>query len=294
MPCHPRRRGVLHRLVLAAVLLAGTAGCVADLFVLGSNRGRIDPADLRREVVRSQGRTVECWTARSPGAAAKEPEAFVLFFVGKADRAERWTHAVAGGWGDFPVEVWGMNYPGSGGSTGPAQLDRVAPAALAVFDAMNVRAAGRPIFAHAASFGTTPALAVAARRPLAGLVLENPPPLRQLIVGHHGWWNLWVLAGLAALQVPTELDSIANARRATAPAVFILHGSDEVVPPNYQRRVADAYAGPKRVVSMPGARHADALTREAAAAVAEGREWLWRLARDAAPGSAAPSRSLEP
>jgi pimeloyl-ACP methyl ester carboxylesterase len=238
-----------------------TPGCIADAFVLGSNRQHIRADGLRRELVRYDGGAVECWVARSPSAGEGEAEAFVLFFVGKTDRAERWTAAVAGAWGDRPVEVWGVNYPGSGGSDGAARLAHVTPAALAVFDAMSERAAGRPIFAQAASFGTIAALAVAARRPLTGLVLESPPPLRQLILGGHGWWNLWLLAGLAASQVPADLDSLASARRATAPAVFILHGAEEVVPPKYQQRVVDAYAGPKQVIPMPGARHADALTR---------------------------------
>jgi len=259
-------------LILSLCLL--TPGCIADAFVLGSNREQLRADGLRRELVRYDGGVVECWVARSQSGHDGEPEAFVLFFVGKTDRAERWTAAVADAWGDRPVEVWGVNYPGSGRSDGPAQLARVAPAAQAVFDAMSERAAGRPVFAQAASFGTVTALAVAARRPLRGLVLENPPPLRQLILGEHGWWNLWLLAGLAASQVPTELDSLANARRATAPAVFILHGADEVVPPKYQRRVVDAYAGPKQVIPMPGARHAEALTREAADDVAHARQWL--------------------
>jgi hypothetical protein len=261
-------------IILSLCLL--TPGCVADAFVLGSNHQQLRADGLRRETVRYDGGAVECWIARPQSAREVEPEAFVLFFVGKADRAERWTATVADAWGDRPVEVWGVNYPGSGGSDGPARLARITSAALAAFDAVQERAAGRPVFAQAASFGTVAALAVAARRPLAGLVLENPPPLRQLILGEYGWWNLWLLAGLAVSQVPADLDSLSNARRATAPAVFILHGADEVVPAKYQRRVVDAYAGPKRVIHMPGARHADALTRDAAADAARAREWLRR------------------
>ena len=52
-----------------------------------------------------------------------------------------------------------------------------------------------------------------------------------------------------------SLDSIANARRAHAPAVFVLSGKDEVVPPAYARRVFDAYAGHKYEVRLPDAEH---------------------------------------
>ena len=49
---------------------------------------------------------------------------------------------------------------------------------------------------------------VAANRPVAAIVLQNPPPLRQLILGHYGWWNLWLIATPVALGVPSELDSL--------------------------------------------------------------------------------------
>ena len=38
-----------------------------------------------------------------------------------------------------------MNHPGSGGSTGPPRLARVAPAALATYDRMQHQASGRPV-----------------------------------------------------------------------------------------------------------------------------------------------------
>ena len=137
-----RRRvvAVLASLLLAALCVLAFGGCAADHLVLGQSRETINPATLRRELVEYPHGTVECWVARSPGAASREPRAYVLFFVGKSDRAERWTAAVAGASGDRPVEAWGMNHPGSGGSTGPPRLARVAPAALATYDRMQHQA----------------------------------------------------------------------------------------------------------------------------------------------------------
>src|SRR5687767_13042488 len=100
----PRR--LLLRLLTALIVLALSlvllAGCAADHLVLGRNRETIDPGPLRREVVSYGTETAECWVARSPGAASREPQAFVLFFVGKTDRADRWTDDVAAAWGDRP------------------------------------------------------------------------------------------------------------------------------------------------------------------------------------------------
>ncbi|HEY2588636.1 MAG TPA: alpha/beta hydrolase [Tepidisphaeraceae bacterium] len=220
------------------------------------------------------GKRVEVWTTGSPGARDRAPSGYVLFFGGNGDRADRWLHVVADGWGDRPVVVWGMNYPGYGGSDGPTRLDAVAPDALAVYDALRNVAGSKPIYLHASSFGTTAALCVAARRPVAGLVLHNPPPLRQLILGNYGWWNLWLLAFPVSAQIPPELDSISNAAHCSAPAVFVLSGADTVVPPRFQQMVVGTYAAPKRVIDVPGASHNDPLPRDAGERVQRAIDWL--------------------
>ena len=134
---------------------------------------------------------LELWTARSRLAQQRgRPEIYVLRFYGNADRAERWVAAEAEMWNDRAVEIWGMNYPGFGGSTGPARLKRIAPAAMTAFDALQREAGDRPIVLFGASIGSAPALHIAAHRPVAGLILHNPPALRQLILRQYGWWNL--------------------------------------------------------------------------------------------------------
>jgi hypothetical protein len=240
----------------------------------------VETAGATRRLLQRDDRTIECWVARSPGARGeggqpgRDPEVFVLFFVGKGARTEAWTAAVADSWGGRPVEVWGVNYPGFGGSTGPARLAGVGPAALAAYDELERVAAGRPVLLQGASFGTAPALHVAARRPVAGLVLHKPPPLRQVVLGRYGWWNLWLVAGPVAAGIPSDLDSLSNASRSRAPAVFLIHGADGITPASYQRRVAAAYAGPKRVIEMPGARHDDPLTKQAAEEMERALDWL--------------------
>jgi len=105
--------------------------------------------------------------------------------------------------------------------------------------------------------------------PVAGLFIQNPPPLRQLIVGAHGWWNLWLLAVPVSWQIPDELDSIANARRIHAPAVFLLSDNDEVVGYRFQRMVLEAYACDKTVIVHSGAGHNDAINPETASRINE-------------------------
>jgi hypothetical protein len=265
--------------LLAVIWLAWCAlGCPASL-VLPANHDVVHAFNAEQKILMIQGKTVECWIARSPGARASDAKAYVLFFVGKGDRADRWVGAVANAWADKPVEVWGMNYPGSGASAdGWPRLGLVAPDAVGVFDQIQSLAAGRPIFIHAGSFGTATALCVAARRPVSGMVLQNPPPLRQLILGRYGWWNLWLIAGPVALSVPSELDSLANAAHTKSNAIFILAGRDSLVPSEYQQKVVQAYAGEKRLVQMPWADNDSALTAEAASEFAKDLSWRWDAA----------------
>ena len=256
------------------------AGC-ADRIILGANQTPIDPGAARREVIDVAGKAVECWVARSEAAAKKDVEAFVLFFVGIYDRADRHAEGTARWWGQQgrAVEAWGMNYPGSGGSEGPPRLKAVGPSALGVYDHVRKLAGKRPVFVHAGSLGTVPALCVVGHRPdAAGVVLFNPLPLRELILGENGWWNLWLVAGPIALAVPGDIDSIANAGCATPRAVIVTAGDDEVIKPKYQRKIIRAYRGEKQVIYLPGARHHNVPEGEKARELAEGMDWLWKSA----------------
>ena len=123
--------------------------------------------------------------------------------------------------------------------------------------------------------GTTAALAIAAQRPVAGLILQNPPPLRQMLLRQFGWWNLWLLAGPLARKIPTELDSIANARAAHAPAIFLLAEEDEVVAPRFQALVVEAYAGEKRIIHLPAANHNSPLDDVSLTKLRDGIDWLF-------------------
>jgi hypothetical protein len=109
---------------------------------------------------------------------------------------------------------------------------------------------------------------------VSGAILHNPPALRQMILRQFGWWNLWLLAGPVAAQLPRELDSVANAKAARAPAIFMLAERDEVVAPRWQRLVADAYAGEKRMIDLRGASHNSPLDETATADLHRALEWL--------------------
>jgi pimeloyl-ACP methyl ester carboxylesterase len=270
-----RRRQIVYGamfLTYALTMLFG--GCASKLILFPSHQP-IDAGTARRLLIPTgPDRVVETWVDRSPGASrGTEPQAYVIEFTGNATRAEQVASFAAARWGRRPIEAWMVNFPGYGGSTGPADLAAIPPAALAVYDHVARLANGRPIFLAGNSLGTTAALYTAANRPTAGLVLQNPPALRNLILTRFGWWNLWLLAAPVALQIPKELDSPTNAAKVTVPAVFTLAHDDTLVVTENQLKTVDAYAGPKRVIHYSGG-HNDGISGEAGRELDAGFDWL--------------------
>jgi len=266
------------RLILygSAYIIFWMIGGCASFFILFPSREHIDAPGAEAHAIDFDGGKLEILAARSPAAINRDPEAYILRFCGNAERAEWNACRFTGGWSDKPIEMWSVNHPGFGGSSGSARLNRLAPAAIAAYDALAKEASGRPIFISATSLGTTMALHVATQRPVAGLILRTPPPLRQLIIQGHGWWNLWLLATPVAMGVPADIDSIANARKVTVPAVFILMDSDTVVPLKYQQKIVDVYGGPKQVIISRGGDHNSILTPHAMNELASKVDWLWQ------------------
>lgn len=95
-----------------------------------------------------------------------------------------------------------------------------------------------------------------------------------MVVSQFGWWNLWLLAGPLSLQIPPDLDSVANAKASRAPAIFLLSENDQVVAPRFQKLVADAYAGKKHIITLKGARHCAPITGAALANLFDALDWL--------------------
>ena len=267
------RRIVL--LAAAIYLFVIFSGHLADRLILFPSTAPIHPRSALRRSIPFQNGELEVWTAASDRARQNNKmDAYILRFYGNADRAELWATLEAETWNDRAVEIWAVNYPGFGGSSGPATLRRIPGAALVAFDALQSKAGTSPIIVFGTSLGATVALHLAAHRNIHGIVLHNPPPLRQIILRHFGWWNLWLLAGPVALELPRELDSLENAKRIHVPGLFILADRDEIVPSKFQRLVFDAFAGEKRMINLPGAYHNSPIEGTIMADVYKAYDWL--------------------
>src|SRR5215831_13786557 len=98
--------------------------CCDDLRTFGgpsdpfSDGAPIDAGAAVRRTIPFENGHLEIWTAQSRRARQQgRADVFILRFYGNADRADRWPAMEAEMSNDRAVEIWGMNYPGFGGST---------------------------------------------------------------------------------------------------------------------------------------------------------------------------------
>jgi uncharacterized protein len=249
-------------------------GRLADRLILCPTNHAIQVSDRSCRSLNVGHDNVEIWT-QDVGPVEREVDLYVLKFVGTGGRAECSTDQPACYWPTLRTRLWTVNPPGYGGSSGRASIRKLAPTARAVFEELMRLADGLPVVLFGNSLGGTCALHLAARYKVDGLILRNPPPLREMILGRFGWRSCYLGAWLITRQVPEELDCRANAGRATAPAVFVMSAQDTTVPPKYQRLIHEAYGGEKEIVVLENAGHAAPFSPEAAAAYQRALDWLW-------------------
>src|SRR2546421_4432841 len=132
-------------LILYSIFAMILSGC-ADRLILFPTREPISVPGATRREVKTSSHAIEIWTMSSPALPGSEPQAFVLHFVGNGDRAEWGLTDMTRQWAGLPVEVWSVNYPGYGGSSGDARLKAIGPSAIAVCDEFKRNARARPLF----------------------------------------------------------------------------------------------------------------------------------------------------
>ncbi len=159
-----------------------------------------------------------------------------------------------------------LDYPGYGESGGRATENGIYEAAAIGYETLAARPEVNPsrIVVYGRSMGTTAATWLAARRPVAGLVLESPfTSAREMSRQHYGLYPRFVLR--------LQLDNIATISQVVAP-VLVLHGTgDRLVPFAMGQRVARAARGPVDFVPIEGAGHND--TYEVGGAMYRDKFW---------------------
>jgi pimeloyl-ACP methyl ester carboxylesterase len=248
---------------------------LADRLILFPTRERVSTGEAVRAIIPNTD--LEMWIHRRSDKRRPDhlPKLYLLHFIGNASRAE-WEHPI---FLDllaehFDVEAWVLNYPGYGRSGGKATLKSLPAAASEAYLAVSQIARHHPLLVSGNSMGTSLALYLAARYPVKGLILQNPPPIQDMILNRYGWWNLWLIAGPIAAMVPRDLNSLLNAQKVRSPAIFFTSEKDLTVPPHYQNKIMNRYAGPHQQVLISGAGHNTHLPDELRPLAWSALQWL--------------------
>ncbi len=145
-----------------------------------------------------------------------------------------------------------VDYPGYGASGGRATEAGLYAAADAAYASLLARPGvdAKRIYVYGRSLGSAVATDLAARRTVAGLILESPFTSAAAMARHAYY-------AVPRFVVKLSLDNLANIRRVHCP-LLLFHGTaDRLVPSAMGMQVAAAAAGPVEIVLIHGAGHND-------------------------------------
>ncbi len=187
------------------------------------------------------GTRLHAWHVRAPGP-------LVLYFGGNAEEVSWMIEGAAAG----PGVGWLlMNYRGYGASEGsPSERALVADAKTLYDHALTLPGVeAKRIYAFGRSLGSGVAVALAAERPLAGVILATPFDSLAAVAKRY-YWYLPV-----DLLLRHRFDSIALAPALKQPLLCLIAQRDEIIPPVHGERLFDAWGGAKRKVMLRQASH---------------------------------------
>lgn len=195
-------------------------------------------------VTAADGTTLRGWMR----VASEVPAPLILYFGGNAEEISgtladpRWPR----GW-----SVAGLNYRGYGASEGEPGEQAMRADALALFDAVAQRPDVDPrrIVAFGRSLGTGVAVALAAERPVAAVVLASPYD-SLVAIGRTHYPFLPV-----SLALRHRFDAAALAPALRAPLLAVVAERDPVVPIERSRALYDAWGGEKAWTVVPRTEH---------------------------------------
>jgi len=196
------------------------------------------------------GTKLHAWLAAPRGG---KPNPLVIYFGGNAEEVSWMLDSIGNPErGETPNIAWLLvDYRGYGGSEGSPSETALVADAIAFFD----HAAGLPgvdakrIYAFGRSLGSGVAVALAAERPVAGLILATPYDSLAAVAKRY-YWYLPV-----DLLLKHRFDSIALAPTLKQSLLCLIAERDEVIPPLHGERLFDAWGGAKRKILLQEAGH---------------------------------------
>jgi pimeloyl-ACP methyl ester carboxylesterase len=208
----------------------------------------------RAEIARRHATVADVFLTAADGTRVhawhlKSGPVLVLYFGGNAEEVSWMIEAAQAG---APGVSWLlMDYRGYGQSAGAPSEKALVADALALYDhAMQLPGSDpKRIYAFGRSLGSGVAVALAAERPLAGVILATPFDSLAAVAKRY-YWYLPV-----DLLLKHRFDSIALAPNLKQPLLCLISARDEVIPPVHGERLFDAWGGVKRKIILEDAGH---------------------------------------
>ena len=208
------------------------------------------PGARAKTIIAQDGLELTVWVV-----PPQDARPVILYFMGNAGSLPMSVPRLA----EFALRGFGiaaLNYRGAGGMPGSPSQNALTADALALYDALD-SLIGTPVpstrrVAFGTSLGTGLAVQLAARRPVAGLVLETP--FSRLCEVAEFRFPIFPACVLLPYERWASADRIGEV---TAP-VLILHGdADATIPLSQGQALFNAATEPKRLIVYPGGRHND-------------------------------------
>lgn len=189
-------------------------------------------------------------TASPPGSA---PAPLAIYFGGNAEEVSWMLDRIGDPQrGETPGVGWLLvDYRGYGLSEGSPGEKVLVADALQWFDHATTLPGVDPkrIYAYGRSLGSGVAVALAAQRPVAGLVLATPYDSLVAVAKRYYWYTPvdWLLKH--------RFESVAAAPQLKQPLLCLIAERDEVIPAAHGEVLYAAWGGPKRKVDLRAAGH---------------------------------------
>jgi pimeloyl-ACP methyl ester carboxylesterase len=191
-------------------------------------------ADVQHVRLETPDGPVHLWYA-SPPASTPAPHPAIVFAHGNGERAEHWTPAFRG-LQDQGLGVLIVEYPGYGIAEGSPSQTSITNAVVAGYDWLRARSEvdGGRIVAYGRSLGGGAVAQLAARRPVAALILESSFTSVRAFARHYY---------APGFLVRDPFDTLDVLRSYRGP-LLVLHGvHDDIAPPAHGRALAAAVPG---------------------------------------------------
>jgi pimeloyl-ACP methyl ester carboxylesterase len=179
-----------------------------------------------------------------------QPKGVILYFHGNAGALDSWGYVASELAEQTQHEVWILDYPGYGKSTGPIPVNEKSFIAIGqkLLELIHHAHPNLPVFLFGRSLGSGLAGRLAATGDVQGLILETPYASLRSLAREIVWW-------VPSFLVRFDLD---NGILATGKMekILIIHGTkDRVIPYHHSQRLSTLLQKKAKFVTIPEGQH---------------------------------------